>query len=66
MAESVGEVEDSDMEEEDLEPLFADDILDDPPPLPPPMPSLAQLNSSHHLDPTVRQVHVGVCMWQPL
>lgn len=46
------EVEDFDMddqgeEEEDEEPLFADELGedDDLPPLPPPMPSLSQLNS---------------------
>ena len=36
------------MEQEEEEPLFDfDDILDDPPPLPPPLPSLSQLSTSH-------------------
>lgn len=57
MAEAL--VEDDEgfgLEEEDAEPLFADDVdeLDDPPPLPPPMPSLSQLQqSSQHNHTTV-------------
>lgn len=45
-----------DLEEEDAEPLFADDVdaLDDPPPLPPPMPSLSQLQQSSQHHSTVR------------
>ena len=38
---------DFDMEEGEEEPLFIDDDLEDPPPLPPPMPSLSQLNQHH-------------------
>ena len=41
MAGTVEWTSESEMEEEE-EPLFADD-LEDPPPLPPPMPSLSQM-----------------------
>lgn len=47
MAEGLDLDEGFGVDEDDAEPLFADD-LDDPPPLPPPMPSLSQLHSSHH------------------
>lgn len=56
MAEAL-DVEDGFGLEEEDEPLFADD-LDDPPPLPPPMPSLSQLQSTQHL-PTVRHPERG-------
>lgn len=39
-----------DIDEDNVEPLFGDG-LDDPPPLPPPMPSLSQIRSNH----TVRE-----------